>query len=498
MRRLATREPKPANRSRRCSTRCRAGRSLLDPRRAWPARFRSGRSPSETREADSTRSARPKTAPPAQRLLRRTARPRPHRACRAAPPFCVAGTTPTDEAQPALAPQTEARAALDRSAPAKPSTQVALGRTQPAGPACATEVSPARQCRAASRPSARTADPVKRLAVSFSMHTSVRELAVLTCPVTSLRARRPKTPRSTRLAIRRWRARASPSRPGRIPTCSAPRARQPPATSRSTEAVRVPGAGTHRWPPRAVALPKEPDSGSPSGRSRLARPASARPDCKQPSPALAGQTSVLASPPTHPSSVLSEDRSLDRYRRPKTTAAGTAELIRTRSDRLCDANPSARNRHPLDRSLAVPERRNAPEDCRDPSNTRRHPTRDQHPAEARCRNRPAFDSAASSTASRWPVRPVVTNTHMRVRMHEPEQRKLSSVRTARARSESDRLAPVDRRRLPEVRCLSAESGISIVTRRFTSPTPSALSVSHALSGLIPIHPRGLVSCHIHS
>jgi hypothetical protein len=32
--------------------------------------------------------------------------------------------------------------------------------------------------------------------------------------------------------------------------------------------------------------------------------------------------------------------------------------------------------------------------------------------------------------------------------------------------------------------------------RFASPTPSALRVSHSLSGLIPPGPRGLVSCHI--
>jgi hypothetical protein len=34
-------------------------------------------------------------------------------------------------------------------------------------------------------------------------------------------------------------------------------------------------------------------------------------------------------------------------------------------------------------------------------------------------------------------------------------------------------------------------------RRFTSPTPSVLRVSHPLNGLIPPEPRGLVSCHIH-
>lgn len=228
-------------------------------------------------------------------------------------------------------------------------------------------------------------------------------------------------------AIRRWRSRASPSRPGRIPVCSASRARSLSATARSAEALRVPGAGTHRWPPRAVVLPRESDPGSPPDRSRVTRPTSARPRCKQQSSASAGQTSALASPPTHPSSALSEDRSLDRRRCPKTAAAGTAELIRTSSDRLCDANPSARNRRPLDRSLAVPERRNAPDDRRDPPNTRRRPNRDQHLAEARCRNLPAFSSTACSRAFCRSVRPVVANTHMRVRMHEPEQRKLSSV-----------------------------------------------------------------------
>jgi hypothetical protein len=435
---------------------CRADRSLLDLRRAWPARFRPGRSPSETREAGSIRSARPKTAPHAQRLLRHTARPRPHRARRAAPSTRAAGTTLTDEARPALTPQTEVCAALDGSAPAKPSAQVTLGRTQPARPTCATEVTPARRGRAASRPSARTADPVKRLAVPFSMHTFVRDarLAALprdVAPSSSSedaaldREHRPKTARSSY---------AEPTETNPDLLCAAS-----PSTLSHLSLGRSRSSSGRRNAPVATesaALPKEPDSGSPPGRSRLARPASARRYCKQQSPALAGQTSVLASPPTRRSSALSEERSLDRCRRPKTATAGTAELIRTSSDRLCDANPSARNRRPLDRSLADPERRNAPDDRRDPSDTRRSPTRDQHLAEARCCNQPAFGSTACSTASRWSVRPVVANTHMRVRMHEPEQRKLSSVRAARARSESDRLAPVDRRRLPEVRCLSAE------------------------------------------
>lgn len=45
-----------------------------------------------------------------------------------------------------------------------------------------------------------------------------------------------------------------------------------------------------------------------------------------------------------------------------------------------------------------------------------------------------------------------------------------------------------RRHLPEVLCLSAKSDASIVTRWIASPAPSALTVSHRLSGLIPMHP----------
>lgn len=55
-----------------------------------------------------------------------------------------------------------------------------------------------------------------------------------------------------------------------------------------------------------------------------------------------------------------------------------------------------------------------------------------------------------------------------------------------------------RRHLPEVPCLSAESDASIVTRWIASPAPSALRVSHPLSGLLPMHPRGCISSHIHS
>jgi len=48
----------------------------------------------------------------------------------------------------------------------------------------------------------------------------------------------------------------------------------------------------------------------------------------------------------------------------------------------------------------------------------------------------------------------------------------------------------NRRHLPEVRCLSAESDVPIVARWIASPAPSAPRVSHPLSGLIPAHPCG--------
>jgi len=35
------------------------------------------------------------------------------------------------------------------------------------------------------------------------------------------------------------------------------------------------------------------------------------------------------------------------------------------------------------------------------------------------------------------------------------------------------------------------------TCRFASPTPSALRVSHSLSGLVPLGPSGLISCRSH-
>jgi hypothetical protein len=44
-------------------------------------------------------------------------------------------------------------------------------------------------------------------------------------------------------------------------------------------------------------------------------------------------------------------------------------------------------------------------------------------------------------------------------------------------------------------CLLTTSTPVVVPCRLTSPTPSALRVSHSLSGLIPPTPCGLVSCH---
>jgi hypothetical protein len=86
--------------------------------------------------------------------------------------------------------------------------------------------------------------------------------------------------------------------------------------------------------------------------------------------------------------------------------------------------------------------------------------------------------------------------HRSVRAGTSEDARLFLVtRTPRDR---DWLTPGNRRRLPEVRCLSAKSVTVVGTRRFTSPTPSALRVSHPLSGLLPPRPCGFVSRHIRS
>jgi hypothetical protein len=72
-------------------------------------------------------------------------------------------------------------------------------------------------------------------------------------------------------------------------------------------------------------------------------------------------------------------------------------------------------------------------------------------------------------------------------------------RRALANRRSGALAQGERRASDDlshgVRLLSAcEPGRSL--RRFTSPAPSALGVSHSLSGLSPPGPRGFVSRHI--
>lgn len=88
-------------------------------------------------------------------------------------------------------------------------------------------------------------------------------------------------------------------------------------------------------------------------------------------------------------------------------------------------------------------------------------------------------------------------TRVRATMCERRHRQMSVPPTGEP-AVGDWLTPGNQRRLPEVRCLSAKSVEAIVLRRFTSPTPSALGVSHPLSGLIPPRPRGFVSRHIRS
>jgi hypothetical protein len=266
----------------------------------------------------------------------------------------------------------------------KPSAQVSLDRTRPARSAGSAEAALARRCRVASRPSALTADPMRRPAGPSSIPASTRDARLTDPRLPNPRSRGPKATVSTGDAVRRPHPRATPSRPERVRSAVATRVRQVATAARSAEASRF------RAPERT------------------------------------GQLSRLAPDP------------------------------------------------------------------------RRGPTRGHLPTEAGGSDRPLLDSAACSDAAHRPVRSALANTHVRVRVHEPEPRRSSPARTAQARTR-DRQARTSRPKTPPWGSVPS-SGIRCAdrSRRFASPTPSALSVSHALSGFIPTHPRGLVSCHIHS
>jgi len=119
----------------------------------------------------------------------------------------------------------------------------------------------------------------------------------------------------------------------------------------------------------------------------------------------------------------SEDRALERRR-----------VDQNESNLLCDANPPARNRPPLDRSLAVPMRRNAPVDGRDsrrlPEGIRLENISRPKPEDATCLCS-ALPQAAELHVGRsdQPER-----THICVFAYTSSTRRLSSARGARTRT----------------------------------------------------------------
>lgn len=147
-------------------------------------------------------------------------------------------------------------------------------------------------CRVASESSARTVDPVKRPAASFSVHTFVRD------------ARRadPSFDEILEPAVRRRLA-----QPGPLSEDTVPRRRRtdqnkfrsalrrervssqlPPARPRS---CRIRAPKRTGWRRRTIEPPRGSDSGSPSDRSREMRPAPVWPNCMQQNLTRAGQTS---------------------------------------------------------------------------------------------------------------------------------------------------------------------------------------------------------------
>jgi hypothetical protein len=115
----------------------------------------------------------------------------------------------------------------------------------------------------------------------------------------------------------------------------------------------------------------------------------------------------------------------------------------------------------------------------------------------------AFPQAAASDAARPPSRP---KAETEKRVHEQPVMTTTCGRRDNPIHQERRPAPSEdgwpashsrnRRHLPEVLCLSAESDAPIVARWIASPAPSALRVSHPLDGFVPAHPRGCISSHI--
>jgi hypothetical protein len=232
-------------------------------------------------------------APRAQRLLRHTTQPKPHDACRADPTHsrgrnrrALAEPDPGSHREPKSTSRSPDQCRCSPQPKSPRAAHILLDlHVQPKLHALVL-------CRAASRSSARTVDPMKRLTASFSVHTFVREA----------RRANPSSDESPKPAVRRPLAQPGPLSEDTVPARHRTdqnkfrsalqrelvSSQLPPVRPRSCE-IRAPKRTG--WRLRTVEPPKELDSGSPSDRSREMRPALARLDCKQPSFARAGQTS---------------------------------------------------------------------------------------------------------------------------------------------------------------------------------------------------------------
>lgn len=178
--------------------------------------------------------------------------------------------------------------------------------------------------------------------------------------------------------------RATPGATERVGTSSdllCDATRQLEATTRSTEVSRVPGAETHR----PVTSNRRTPEGIRLGLTSRPKPGGETCLCSAPLQAAkpgVGRSDQRAGPSTD---ALSQPAIRRRRARPESRsedhAPGTAELIRTRSDRLCDANPSARDDRPCDRSRTA-RRPKPPSDLRDTSSARRRQMQDRLPTEA--------------------------------------------------------------------------------------------------------------------
>jgi hypothetical protein len=268
----------------------RADRSLLDPRKAWPAVHRVGRSPFGTREADPARAARPRSRhAPSARSVTPCGRNR-HDACRADPINpCDRGRHGADGAQsesarepkPASAHSDRAGEALSPGLPGPHTTCSIRSRDR----SRARSSLPRRLEIACSRS---RPDEATRRAVLDTRSRAVRS------PDGPLSDGFSRSPSEDRVLDRDRRPKtavprdAGPTGTSPICACGAnPPARDCRPLGRS---LAVPGAGTHRPTVATRAgLPRETDPRPSPGRSRATRPAVVRLHCKQRSRASTGQ-----------------------------------------------------------------------------------------------------------------------------------------------------------------------------------------------------------------